>query len=223
MGFRRRASKPDQTLISRRTQRRNLHTLIALVASSSAPRSSSNTTVILRRADHRPFPRPAAAGAAPVALRAPFAPPAAPFLPLDIACSSSPVASYTGSQITVQRNRGAGDREVDNYLSEAASSFRYGFDLACVSLCRCALEEALKHRLSESFGREFTEQTNLAAQIDAAVAWKKLDPKLQPKARDIRVSGNNCVHGHLSEEQAKRTALRVLKSCREIVQDIYTE
>ena len=56
-----------------------------LVASSSAPRSSSNTTVILRRADHRPFPPRTAAAAATVALRAPFAPPAAPFLPLDIA------------------------------------------------------------------------------------------------------------------------------------------
>ena len=82
---------------------------LRLVASSSAPRNSSNTTVILRRADQRPFPRPPAAGAAPVAPRAPFAAPAPPFLPLDIACSSSPVAPYTGSQITVQRNRGAGD------------------------------------------------------------------------------------------------------------------
>ena len=53
--------------------------------SSSAPRSSSNTTVILRRADHRPFPPSTAAGGATVALRALFAPPAAPFLPLDIA------------------------------------------------------------------------------------------------------------------------------------------
>ena len=35
---------------------------LRLVASSSAPRNSSNTTVIFRRADHPPFPtRPAAA------------------------------------------------------------------------------------------------------------------------------------------------------------------
>ena len=65
---------------------RNRDTVLArLVASSSAPCSSSNTTVILRRADHRPFPPRTAAGAATLALRAPFAPPAAPFLPLDIA------------------------------------------------------------------------------------------------------------------------------------------
>ena len=47
---------------------------LRLVASSSAPRSSSNTTVIFRRADHRPFPPSTAAGAATVAPRAPFAP-----------------------------------------------------------------------------------------------------------------------------------------------------
>ena len=69
MVFSRRASKTDQTLISRRTQRRNLHTLIALVASSSAPRSSSNTTVIFRRTNHRPFPPSTAAGAATGSLR----------------------------------------------------------------------------------------------------------------------------------------------------------
>ena len=59
---------------------------LRLVASSSAPRSSSNTTVIF--AVGRPSALPTkrtAAGAATVAPRAPFAPPAAPFLPLDIA------------------------------------------------------------------------------------------------------------------------------------------
>ena len=60
-------------------------------------------------ADHRPFPRPPAGGAAPVALRVPIADPPAPFLPLDIACSSSLAVSHRVAQITVQRNRGAGD------------------------------------------------------------------------------------------------------------------
>ena len=89
---------------------------LRLVASSSAPRSSSNTTVIFRRADHRSFPPSTAGGAAPVALRAPFAPPPAPFLPLDTACSSSPVASHTASQITVQRIRGAGESDQSSKL-----------------------------------------------------------------------------------------------------------
>ena len=30
---------------------------------------------------------------------------------------------------------------VDNYMSEAASCYRYGFDLACISLCRLLLRK----------------------------------------------------------------------------------
>jgi len=107
-------------------------------------------------------------------------------------------------------------RQVDNYLSEAASCFRYGFDLACISLCRCALEEALKHRTSE--------QADLAKLIGRAASphYKVLDPKLQRKAHLIRVSGNHCVHGILGEDQVSRTALRVLRHCREIIQDLYS-
>ena len=118
-------------------------------------------------------------------------------------------------------------REVDNYLSEAVACFRYGFDLACISLCRCVLEEALKHRISESNGRDFVEAPGM--DLTKLVDWaagsisKVLDPRLQAKAHAIRVSGNDCVHGNLSEEQAKRTALRVLKSCRMIVQHLYNE
>ena len=116
-------------------------------------------------------------------------------------------------------------RSVDNYMSEAASCFRYGFDLACISLCRCALEEALKDRISTSCGRAVIEQTNLYELINTAAGnWLKiLDSKLQAKAHAIRVSGNDCVHGNLSEEQAKRTALTVLKSCRMIIQHLYNE
>lgn len=55
---------------------------------------------------------PTTGRAAPVVPRTPFAPPPAPFLPLDIAYSSSSVAFFTGSQITVKRNRGAGEDEV---------------------------------------------------------------------------------------------------------------
>ena len=116
-------------------------------------------------------------------------------------------------------------RSVDNYMSEAASCFRYGFDLACISLCRCALEEALKDRISASKGRTFIEVPGV--DVNKLIDWaagplKVLDPRLQAKAHEIRVSGNDCVHGNLSEEQAKRTPLRVLRHCREIIQDLYS-
>ena len=116
-------------------------------------------------------------------------------------------------------------RSVDRYISEAASCFRYGFDLACISLCRCALEESLKHRLSESFGHASIEQQDLVNLIKWAASdiAKVLDPKLQERAEEIRVSGNDWVHGNFSGEKANRTALRVLKSCRMIVEDLFSE
>ena len=116
-------------------------------------------------------------------------------------------------------------RSVDNYLSEAAFCFRYGFDLACISLCRCALEEALKDRISTSCGHAVIRQTNLDKLIDTAAGnrLKILDSKLQAKAHEIRREGNNCAHGNLSKEQATRTAFRVVKDCREIVQHLYNE
>ena len=33
---------------------------------------------------------------------------------------------------------------VDDYMAEAAACFRYGFDKACLSVCRTVLEESLK-------------------------------------------------------------------------------
>ena len=114
-------------------------------------------------------------------------------------------------------------REVDKYLSEAAACYRYGFDLACISLSRCALEEALKHRISASCGPAYIQQTDLKALIDLAAGnlLRFLDPKLQAKAHKIRVSGNDCAHGSLSEAQSRRTAVKVLKDCREIIRDLY--
>lgn len=112
-------------------------------------------------------------------------------------------------------------RSVDNYMSEAASCFRYGFDLACVSLCRCVLEEALNYRLDEAYGRAATKRLILRDKIDTADRLGVLNSTLKPTAHRIRESGNKCVHGNLSEDEAKRTALRVLKDCQEIIRDLY--
>ena len=112
---------------------------------------------------------------------------------------------------------------VDNYMSEAASCFRYGFDLACVSLCRCVLEEALNDCVGKSYGREATKGVKLREKIDMAVKLGILNSKLKSTAHRIRQSGNKCAHGSLNEEQAKRTALKVLKNSQEIVRDLYSD
>ena len=119
---------------------------------------------------------------------------------------------------------------VDNYMSEAASCFRYGFDLACVSLCRAALEAALKDRLKEKCGpkaimewnndKELWEEANLSKLIDKASRNDQV-LKFQEQAHEIRKAGNKCAHGKLNGEQVKRAALEVLVHSRLIVQDLY--
>ena len=42
---------------------------------------------------------------------------------------------------------------VDDYMAEAAACFRYGFDKACLAVCRTALEEMLRRRIECDHGR----------------------------------------------------------------------
>ena len=88
-------------------QCRGRHPVLPTRRLQSRPTQQLQTTVILRRADQRPFPPGTASGAATAPLRALFMPPEAPSPPLDIARSSSPAVSL----MTVQRNRGAGEKE----------------------------------------------------------------------------------------------------------------
>jgi hypothetical protein len=121
-------------------------------------------------------------------------------------------------------------RWVDRYMSEAASCFRYGFDLACISLCRAALEESLKDRLKEEFGPQAITEWNkdqkkwddvdLCKLINRASKYKIL--KFPEESHNIRSAGNKCVHGELQEEQVRPTALEVLFLCRLITQDVYS-
>ena len=122
-------------------------------------------------------------------------------------------------------------RWVDRYMSEAASCFRYGFDLACVSLCRSALEEALKNRLIKKVGRETIEPLEegkrrtipLVDLIIMAVLLSILTPQLEQSAHDIRTAGNDCAHGRLKGKQVRDAASEALINSRLIIQMMYTE
>lgn len=80
---------------------------------------------------------------------------------------------------------------VDDYVAEAAACFRYGFDKACLAVCRAALEQILKWRMA-SDGKPV--QKNLHDLIEAAHAWKYLDDRLARAAHDIREWGNGAIH-----------------------------
>ena len=116
-------------------------------------------------------------------------------------------------------------RPVDRYTSEAASCYRYGFDLACVSLCRSALEEALKDSLEgevESLTREQIKQYELKQLIDTATSWKILDRQHNQMAHKIRTSGNVVVHGDFKGRNVRRIAKEALFNSRLIIQSIWS-
>ena len=116
-------------------------------------------------------------------------------------------------------------RPVDKYMSEAASSYRYGFDLACVSLCRSALEEALKHRLEDcGLTREQMKQPeyDLKKLIDTATNWKILDRQHGQIAHKIRKSGNKLVHGDFKGKDVRRIVKEALFNSRLIIQSIWS-
>ena len=108
---------------------------------------------------------------------------------------------------------------VDDFLSEAAACFRYGFDKACLAMCRTTLEESLKKRIAHDHGRQHIQiydpsakrfvDKGLRTLIDDAhktygpVAGplrhqrgpKYLSDQLNGAADRIRRWGNEAVHG----------------------------
>ena len=124
---------------------------------------------------------------------------------------------------------------VDRYMEEAAFCFRYGFDLATLSLCRAALEEMLKQEIPRKLGpkglKYLDKEKN--GEVDASL-WLLIErastpmariipPQLGETAHDIREAGNDCVHGKLEEEEAKRAAIYVLEKTRLILSQVYQQ
>ena len=95
--------------------------------------------------------------------------------------------------------------EVDDYMAEAAACFRYGFDKACLAVCRTALEESLKRRIVRDLGRNSIRTLDSRGkEVDKGLftlieeAHKQYGYLNDPLARDadqIRVWGNGAVHG----------------------------
>ena len=82
-------------------------------------------------------------------------------------------------------------QEVDDYMAEAAVCFRYGFDKACLAVCRAVLEESLKCRS----GRRQSRKKTLYDLIDEAKTQGYLNDTLAKVAHQIRCWGRDAVHG----------------------------
>ena len=105
---------------------------------------------------------------------------------------------------------------VDDYMAEAAACFRYGFDKACLAVCRTALEEMLKRRIEYDHGKKAIQtydkrqerwvDKDLYALIqDAHTTYgpkrrrsKYLNGPHYRSADQIRKWGNGAVHGSSS-------------------------
>ena len=102
---------------------------------------------------------------------------------------------------------------VDDYMAEAAACFRYGFDKACLAVCRTALEEMLKKRIECDHGKWATQTYDESRKrwVDKDLrtlilgARREYGPKQQRSkylndqlvgfADQIRRWGNGAVHG----------------------------
>ena len=102
---------------------------------------------------------------------------------------------------------------VDDYMAEAAACFRYGFDKACLSVCRTALEESLKRRIADEYGEnriktvknDRTVHKDLETLItEAHKQYEYLNGPLAKSANQIRKWGNEAVHGPKNGKISKK-------------------
>ncbi len=131
---------------------------------------------------------------------------------------------------------------VDDYMAEAAACFRYGFDKACLAVCRTALEEMLKKRIECDHGkraiqtydkrRERWVDKNLYTLIEEAhkqygpkQQWSKyLNDQLAGAAHRIRRWGNGAVHGSstIPRDEVKSKAQRALLHSKQILEHLWS-
>ena len=109
---------------------------------------------------------------------------------------------------------------VDDYMAEAAACFRYGFDKACLSVCRTALEESLKRRMIAD--EHSVKNKALKTLIKEAHENNYLDDKLVRAAHQIRCWGNNAVHGKIPKGKFEAQAKDALLETKRILSCLWS-
>jgi len=103
---------------------------------------------------------------------------------------------------------------VKNLLQAAHEVYLYGFDVACIALCRSLIDHALKDRLSVPPH----ERPALRSLIDRARRAKLLDEPERHSAEEVEEAGNKAMH-NLSN--LRRTAGEVLACTRRVLNKLY--
>jgi len=103
---------------------------------------------------------------------------------------------------------------VKNLLQAAHEVYLYGFDVACIALCRSLIDHALKDRLSVPSH----ERPALRSLIDRAWRAKLLGEPERHSAEEVEEAGNKAMH-NLSN--LRRTAGEVLACTRRVLNKLY--
>ena len=126
--------------------------------------------------------------------------------------------------------------EVDDYMAEAAACFRYGFDKACLAVCRTALEESLKRRIVHGYGKNSirtfdsrgkeVDKGLLTLITEAHKQYECLNDQLASDANLIREWGNGAVHGDskgtISRGVVKSRAQKALLKSKRILRHLWS-
>jgi len=103
---------------------------------------------------------------------------------------------------------------VKDLFQAAHEVYLYGFDVACIALCRSLIDHALKDRLSVPPN----ERPALRSLIDRARRAKLLDEPGRHNAEEVEEAGNKAMH-NLSN--LRRTAGEVLACTRKVLNKLY--
>jgi len=103
---------------------------------------------------------------------------------------------------------------VKDLFQAAHEVYLYGFDVACIALCRSLIDHALKDRLSVPPN----ERPALRSLIDRARRAKLLDEPGRHNAEEVEEAGNKAMH-NLSN--LRRTAGEVLACTRRVLNKLY--
>ncbi len=103
------------------------------------------------------------------------------------------------------------------YLREAIHSHLFGFDSACIALCRAALEQLLRHSLVESgvyTVPQLRRERPTAGTLLAKSAQHKLVVTTYTAAMQVIRRGDQVMHSHMMDERIQR------QSALDSVQDL---
>lgn len=115
------------------------------------------------------------------------------------------------------------DRSVQLAFEEAHRCYLYGFHKACAVLCRATVESSLREALKAAGYNDLADPANSLYDIMRDERARRLLGSHQGAADNVRIAGNEAVHGSSGLEQsgAADKVQNVLQDTRKVVHHLY--